>query len=81
MVTTTLGQNRCGSDDKEIFYISQSTSITGASPSDYLMSYTGHSLRGVLPLFTGLIENLHAYKFYYLILRVVPFWKHLEFVC
>ena len=31
-------------------YFSQSTSISGTSPSDCLVSYKGHSFVGVLPL-------------------------------
>ena len=43
---TTLGQNEPGSDSNEgVFSIPQS-SWTVTSPSDYLVSYTGHSLRG-----------------------------------
>ena len=39
---TTLGQSRSGSDDNEgVPRISKSSSITGASPSDCLMSYPG----------------------------------------
>ena len=39
------GQSEPGSDDiKEILCIPQSSSITGTSPSDCLVSYPGHSL-------------------------------------
>ena len=42
---TTLGQSGPGSDGNEgVIHISQSSSITGASPPDYLVSYSGHSL-------------------------------------
>ena len=42
---TTLGQRGPGSDGNEgVPYIPQSSSITGASPSDCLVSYLGHSL-------------------------------------
>ena len=42
---TTPGQSGPGSDAKEgLLRISQSSSITGTSPSDCLMSYHGHSL-------------------------------------
>ena len=45
--TTTVGQSRPVSDgNEEVLCISQSSSITGASPSDYLVSYPGHSLWG-----------------------------------
>ena len=40
----TLGQNGPGSDGKGALRIPQSSSITGASLSDCLVSYTGHSL-------------------------------------
>ena len=40
-----------GNDSNEgMFCIPQSSSITGASPADCLMSYSRHSLVGVLPL-------------------------------
>ena len=43
----TLGQYRLGSDSNEwVFRIPQISSIAGASPSDCLMSYPGHSLVG-----------------------------------
>ena len=43
--TTTPGQSGPGSDDNEgVLCIPQSANITGASPSDCLMSYPGHSL-------------------------------------
>ena len=43
----TLGQSRPGSNDNEgVLRISQ-ISMTGASPSDGLMSYPGNSLLGV----------------------------------
>ena len=49
---TTLSQSGPGSDDNEgVIRIPQSSSITGISPSDCLVSYPGHSLAGsVLPL-------------------------------
>ena len=49
---TTLGLSGPGSDGNEgVLCIPQSSRITGASPSDCLMSYPGHSLEGrVLPL-------------------------------
>ena len=49
---TTLGQSWPESDRNEgILHISQSSSITEDWPSDFLVSYTGHSLvGGVLPL-------------------------------
>ena len=43
---TTLRQSGPGSNSNEgIIYISQSSSITGISPSDYLASYLGHLLQ------------------------------------
>ena len=42
---TTPGQNGPGSDGNEgVLRIPQSSSITGTSPSDCLVSYPGHSL-------------------------------------
>ena len=41
---TTLGHSGPGSDDNEgVLHIPQSSSITGTSPSDCLVSYPGHS--------------------------------------
>ena len=49
--TTTPGQRGPGSNGNEgVLHISQSSNITGASPSDCLESYPGHSLGGVLTL-------------------------------
>ena len=48
---TTPVRSGPGSDDNEgVLYIPLSYSITGASPSDCLVSYLGHSLGGVFPL-------------------------------
>ena len=45
-----------GSDGNEgMLHIPQNSSITGTSASDYLMSYPGHSLGGVLPLCTDAV--------------------------
>ena len=42
---TTPGQSGPGSDgNKGVFRIPQISSITGASPSDYFVSYPRHSL-------------------------------------
>ena len=42
---TTPGQNGPGSNDNEgVLCIPQNSSTTGASPSECLVSYTGHSL-------------------------------------
>ncbi len=44
----TPGQSRPGSDgNKEVLRIPQSSSITGTSPSDCLVSCPGHSLGGL----------------------------------
>ena len=46
---TTMGQIGPGSNGNEgVLCIPQSSSITGTSPSDCLVSYTGHSLGGLL---------------------------------
>ena len=50
--TTTPGQSAPGSNDNErVLCIPQSSSITGVSSSDCLVSYSGHSYGGVLPLY------------------------------
>ena len=47
---TTLGQSGSGSNGIEgVLSIPQNSSVTGASPSDCLLFYPGHSLE-VLPL-------------------------------
>ena len=48
---TNPGQKGPGSDSNEgVLSISQSSSITRTSPSDYLVSYPGHSFgRGTYP--------------------------------
>ena len=44
---TTPGKSEPGSDGNEaLLHIPQSSNITGTSPSDRLMSYSGHSLEG-----------------------------------
>ena len=51
--TTTPGQSGPGSDgNEEVLNIPQNASITGASPSDCLMSYLGHLFErgGLIPL-------------------------------
>ena len=48
---TTLGQSGPGRNGNEgVLCIPQSSSNTGTSPSDRLVSYLGHSLERVLPL-------------------------------
>ena len=47
---TTPGQSRPGSDGNEgVLHISQSSCISGMSPSDCIVSYSGHSLREFYP--------------------------------
>ena len=47
---TTLGQSEPGSDGNQgVLRLPQSSSITGSSPSDCLVSYLGHSLGGPYP--------------------------------
>ena len=58
---TILGQYGPGSNgNEEVLCIPQSPSITGTSPSDCLVSYTGHSLRGVLPPCKGAIAIFYS---------------------
>ena len=46
----TLDQSEPGSDGNDwVLYIPQNSSITGNSPSDCLVSYTGHSLEVSYP--------------------------------
>ena len=53
------------SDDNEgALRISQSSYITGASPSDYLVSYTGHSLRN-----TDTVRAFYS-----------PSWRYIDFI-
>ena len=59
--TTTPGLSGPGSDGNEgVFCIPQSSSIIGTSPSDCLVSYLGHSLRGVLPLRRGAVGVFYS---------------------
>ena len=59
---TTQVQNKPSSDaNKRVLRIPQSSSITGDSPSDYLVSYSGHTLRGgVLPFCRGAIGVFYS---------------------
>ena len=44
------GQSGPGSDvNKGVFRIPQTSNITGTSPSDYFVSYLGHSMGGSYP--------------------------------
>ena len=48
---TTPGQSGPGSNSNEgVLHILQSSSITGTSPSDCLVPYSGHSWGGLTPL-------------------------------
>ena len=59
---TTLGQSGPGSDGHEgVLRIPQSSSITGASPSDCLVSYPGHLLESVLPLCRDVVSQLDSF--------------------
>ena len=58
---TTPGQSGPGSDvNYGVLRIPQSSSTAGASPSDCLVSYPGHSLVGVLPLFRGTVSVFYS---------------------
>ena len=51
------GQSGPGNNGNEgVFHIPQSSSITGTSPSDCLVSYPGDSLGRVLPLCRGTVS-------------------------
>ena len=55
---TILGQSGPGRNDNEgVLRIPQSPSITGASPSDCLVSYTGHSWGGAYPTAVGVFYS------------------------
>ena len=45
---------------KGVHCIHQSCIITGTSPSDFLVSYPGHSLRGALPLYRGAVGVFYS---------------------
>ena len=56
--TNTPGQSGPMSDDNEgVFRILQSPKTTGISPSDCLMSYTGHLSRVLTPLWYNLLPQ------------------------
>ena len=58
---TTPDQSGCGSFGNEgILHIPQSSNNTGTSPSDCLVSYPGHSLGDVLPLFRDAIGIFYS---------------------
>ena len=45
---------------KGVLHIPQSSSTAGTSPSDCLVSYAGHSLVGVLPLWRGTVGVFYS---------------------
>ena len=54
---TIPGQSGTGSNGVEgVLRIPQSSCITGTLPSDCFVSYPGHSLAGVLPLWLALYD-------------------------
>ena len=56
-----MGHSGSGSNVNEgVLRISQSSFMTGTSPSDCLVSYRGHSLVGVLPLCKGTIGVFYS---------------------
>ena len=58
---TIPGQSGPRSDGNEgVLRIPQSSSITGTSPSDCLVSYPGHSLGGVLPLCREAVDVFYS---------------------
>ena len=55
------GQSEPGSDGKKgVLCIPQSSSITGTSTPDCLVSYPGHSLGGVVPLCRGAVGVFYS---------------------
>ena len=48
--------------NERVLYIPQSSSITGTSPSDCLVSYPGYSLGEVLPLCRGAVSVFYSLK-------------------
>ena len=58
---TYPGQSGLGSNGNErVLCIPQSSSITGTSPSDCFVSYTGHSLGGILPFCRGALGVFYS---------------------
>ena len=58
---TTPAQSGPGSEGNEVVLrISQNSSITRTSPSDCLMSYPGHLLEGVLPLYRDAVGVFYS---------------------
>ena len=57
----TLDQSRPGSaGNKEILHIPQSSSFTGTSPSDCLVSYPGHLLEVGLSYHYAEMQSVHS---------------------
>ena len=80
---TITGQNGLGSDsNEEALHISQSSSITGTSPSDCLMSNPGHLLGGVGSYLSGEMQSVYSTApswlgFYVLVHRV----RYISCIC
>ena len=86
---TTTGQSGPGSDSNEgVRHISQSSTITGISPSDCFVSYIRHSLAGVLPLFRGAVSVFYSpsrqgksnFGVKWLSNDLVPHWAYILFM-
>ena len=76
---TTPGKSGLGSDgNKEVLRVSQSSSITGTSPSDCLVSYPEHSLGVSFPLQRSsrciLQPQLTEPRFFSVIFRTLVWW-------
>ena len=57
---TNPGQSEPGSDcNKGVLHIPKRSSITGASPSDYLVSYAGHLL-GEVPYPSAEVQSVYS---------------------
>ena len=68
-----------GSDsNKGVFHIPQSSSITGASPSDGLVSYPGHSLGQFYPSVNPVYVYIYIYIYIYKIQFVNKFCRYTQ---
>ena len=73
----TLGQSGPGRDANDgVLHIPQSSSITGTSPSDCLVSNTGHSLKGVLPLCIDAVGIFYSSSWQGTKFIIVHFYHH-----
>ena len=85
--TTTPGQSGPRlSSNKRLLCITQSSSITGASPSEFLVSYLGHSLERSGPQATGLsllvyitIVLIFAEAFHFFVVVIITFFLNYYF--